>query len=69
MDRVRNWYKNKQELVLNSEYPQARKFTGENEINVESKSNKYIKRWIYMLKEIKRRLEKHKLSNIRAFLS
>ena len=57
-DRVIRWYKNERELVINSKYPQVVKYTKDNEINVNNKSNEYIKRWIFILKEIRRQSEK-----------
>ena len=43
-DRVIKWYKNEREKAFNGKYPQVVKYANDNEINVNNKSNEYIKR-------------------------
>ena len=61
-------YNNERQNTIYGQYPQASKFAIENEVNLDYKSNEYIKTWIVILKEIKWRLQKYKPNNIRAFL-
>ena len=61
------YYKNEREKAIKGEYPQVVNYAKDNEINVENKSNEYIKRWIFILKELRRNVEKYKPNDIRAF--
>ena len=41
---MKQWYEKEQNKALNGEYPQVVKYTRENYINTNEKSNEYIKR-------------------------
>ena len=60
-------YKNEREKVVKDEYLQVAKYAIDNKINVENKSNEYIRRWVIMLKELRRNVEKYKPNDIWVF--
>jgi len=43
------------------------KYAKDNEINVNNRSNEYVKRWILALKELRRNAEKYEPNDIRVF--
>ena len=43
------------------------KYEIDNKINIENKSNEYIRRWIIILKELGRNVEKYNPNDIKAF--
>ena len=68
--RIIDWYENEKEIALRGEYPQVRKFILANEFNIEEKIMKYIKRWVLLLKEFKKKVVKYKgKEDIRGFFS
>jgi hypothetical protein len=68
--RIIDWYKNKKEIALGGEYSQVRKFILVNEFNIEEKTTEYIKRWVLLLKEFKKKVVKYKgKEDIRGFCS
>ena len=62
------WYHKKRYKAIRSQYPKVKKYAEENRINMESSTNKCIKRWIYGLKKLKKNAKKHKdRENIRGY--
>ena len=51
-----------------SKYPQVRAFAERNKLRIEDCRIETIKKWIYAIKEIKRKLEKIPRNDIRIFL-
>ena len=55
-------------MVLNGEYPQVKRFVQANEVNIENMTTEYIRRWILILKNIKKKVIKYKgKEDIRGF--
>ena len=47
-------------MSLNREYPQVRCFMQSNEVNIEHATIEYIRRWILILKKMKKKAIKYK---------
>ena len=65
-ERIRKWYDTEYQVVLESEYPQVKKFRMR-KINKQTSTNKALLKWIYSLRKIKSRSEKYSLSDIRCY--
>ena len=49
--RIHEQYKSKQRKVLDSKFPQVKKYSIDKETNIEIKSNEYIRGWIMGLRK------------------
>ena len=65
--RVIEWQQKEYEKALNRQHPQVRKYAIENEVDAPNYTTEYLRRWIYVLREIKKRAEKYKGSDIRSY--
>ena len=50
---MKEWYLNERRIVLTSQYPQVKAFTIGQSLNIESSTNKALRKWIYMVRKIK----------------
>ena len=64
---VIEWQQKEYEKAMNGKYPQVRKHAIENEVDAPNCTTEYLRRWIYVLREIKKRAEKYKGSDIRSY--
>ena len=65
--RMREWYSNEIKNTMNSEYLQVQSFALNWSTNIENRSNKAIRKWIYSLRKIKACSEKYSLGDIRYY--
>ena len=65
--RVIEWQKKEYEKALDGQHPQVRKYARENAVDAQNCTTEYLRRWIYVLREIKKRAEKYKGSDIRSY--
>ena len=55
--RIVDWYENEQKEALKGDYPQVKKYIQSNKLKVENTTIEYMRRWIFILKEIKNKVE------------
>ena len=64
---LRKWYEEEKNNGINGECEQVRRFITKRDINVEMSINETIRKWIMILKIIKKKAEKIKPNNISWF--
>ena len=67
--RVIEWQKNEHCKAIEGNHPQVRKYAIENEINAENCTTEHIRRWVYVLREIRKRAENIKKATFGVILN
>ena len=58
---------NEHTIALEGQHPQVGKFAIKKKLDIEMCTTEHIRRWIYFLKQIKKRAEKHERNDIRSY--
>ena len=61
------WQQKEYKRALEGQNLQVRKFAIENQVDIETSTTDHLRRWIYVLKEIKKKVQKYETSKIRSY--
>ena len=67
--RIKGQYKKERQNIIKQQYPQVKKYIEDKALNLENCTINYIRYWVYVPKELKRRAEKYKKKDIRGYFT